>query len=463
MSVWDDPIPPRHRAVWWEEALAGEAPCAALRGDVRCDVAIVGGGYLGLWTALRLKEQEPDCDVVLLEQDVCGGGASGRNGGQMVTWWTKVPALVEHWGVQTALELGRQSAAAVQDVADLCARYGVDAELDRDGWIWTATTPAHDDAWERTVEACERLGAGAWRRLSAEQVRARTGTAVHRGGAIDLDSACVHPAKLACGLRRVALQLGVRIFEGTHVTRLRTEGRPGLETAAGRVFADRVAIATNAWGAGLPGLRGRMVVVSSDIVATPPIPQRLDAIGWTDGVGIADSQKMVLYYRRTRDGRVIFGKGGWGIALGGRVPRSFDRDPARARVVAAEFRRVYPALADVPLTHDWSGPIDRTADNLPFFGRLRGNERVLYGVGFSGTGLAPTAIGGRILASLALGLQDQWSGHVLVDRATRRFPPEPFLYLGAHLVREAVVRKERAQVEGTTPHPLAVQLARLAP
>ena len=147
---------------------------------------------------------------------------------------------------------------------------------------------------------------------------------------------------------------------------------PVLEVAGGRLVADRVVFATNAWAAGLRELHTRLVAVTSDIVATEPIPDLLEQIGWTGGECITDSQLMVHYYRTTRDGRIAFGKGGWGIAFAGRIGEGFDRDARRAADVTENFHRIYPNLRDVAITHDWSGPIDRPADGLPLIGRLGG-------------------------------------------------------------------------------------------
>ncbi|MBV9047370.1 MAG: hypothetical protein JOY58_03825, partial [Solirubrobacterales bacterium] len=194
-----------------------------------------------------------------------------------------------------------------------------------------------------------------------------------------------------------------------------------------------------------------------------PIPERLQEIGWTGGEGITDSQVMVNYYRTTDDGRIAFGKGTAGLPYGGRIGSGFDRSSRRSAMVAAEFHRSYPALAGVPLEHDWGGPIDRTSNSVPIFGRLGGRDHILYGVGWSGNGVGPSVLGSRILASLALEIDDQWSHAQLVDRPHQRFPPEPLRYLGGQLVRRAVIRKEAAERARRQPAKLAVQLAKLAP
>jgi glycine/D-amino acid oxidase-like deaminating enzyme len=300
-------------------------------------------------------------------------------------------------------------------------------------------------------------------RLDPEEVARRTGSERHLAGVLESAVATVQPAALVRGLRRVALDQGVRIFERTRVRRL-GRGRPTvLATAGGRVRAEKVVIATNAWAANLPELHLDLVVVSSDIVLTEPIPARLREIGWSGGEAITDSQIMVDYYRTTRDGRIAFGKGGWGIALAGAVPRSFDRHLGRARMVAGDLRRYYPALSDVRIVSDWGGPIDRTPDSLPLLGHLGGRDHLIYGVGWSGNGVGPSFLGGRILSALALDADDEWARAPLVDRPPRRFPPEPVRFLGAHVVRQAIVRKERAENAGRSPAWVDDQLARLAP
>jgi glycine/D-amino acid oxidase-like deaminating enzyme len=298
---------------------------------------------------------------------------------------------------------------------------------------------------------------------SPEETARRSGTDRHIAGLFEPTGAIVQPALLARGLRRVALELGVRIHEGTRVTRLDRRAPAVLHTPRGVLTADRVVVATNAWAVGLRELHTRLAVISSDIVATAPMPDRLREIGWTHHECISDSKLQISYYRTTDDGRNIYGKGGWGIALNDRIGPRFDRDEGRARAVARALHEVYPTLADVPIATDWCGPIDRTRTGLPIFGHLGGRSHIVYGVGFSGNGVAPCVLGGRILASLALGTADEWSGCALVDGIQGRFPPDPVRFIGAHIVREGVARKEEAETLGRKPSRIAVALAGLAP
>jgi putative aminophosphonate oxidoreductase len=448
------------RSLWLEEALVGAEDAPRLTGEERADVCIVGGGYTGLWTAIRLKEHDPALDVVLVEADVCGGGASGRNGGFVLSWWAKFGSLKKVCGGEEAVRLSRASADAVDGIGAFCAERGIDAHYRRDGWLWAATSEAQLGAWDETLETIAAYGEEPFERLESDEAARRAGESTHLGGVFEPTAATVQPALLARGLRRVASERGVRIFERSPVTKLDRSRPPGVVTAHGSVRAAKVVLALNAWTASLPELRRALVVIASDVVATAPAPDRL---GLTDGMCISDSRMLVNYYRNTLDGRLVFGRGGGKLAFGGNVGTAFDGPSPRADVVAASMRVLFPSLRDVPVTHSWMGPIDRTQVGLPFFGRLGGRDDVVYGLGYSGNGVGPTFLGGRILASLALGLDDEWSRAGLVRDPAGLFPPEPLRYVGGRLVRSAVERKEDAEDRGGRADRLTLLLADLAP
>jgi glycine/D-amino acid oxidase-like deaminating enzyme len=260
------------------------------------------------------------------------------------------------------------------------------------------------------------------------------------------------------------MERGVRIFEHSPMTGLRREAAgPRVGAPGGSVAAGRVVVAMNAWAARFAEVRRRIVVVGSDIVATEPAPHRLAEIGWTEGLSISDSRLLVHYYRTTDDGRIAFGKGGGALAFGRWVGSRFEGESRRSGAVQPAFRRTYPMLDDIRITSSWTGPIDRTRTGLPFFWRLGSRPDVFVGVGYSGNGVGPSYLGGRILASLALGHDDEWAGCGLVRRPVGRFPPEPFRFVGGHVVREAIARKERAEDEGRAVDRVTKALVRLAP
>jgi glycine/D-amino acid oxidase-like deaminating enzyme len=427
---------------------AEDAP--PLEGRLTADVCICGGGYSGLWTAIRLKEHEPSLDVVLVEADVCGGGASGRNGGFVLSWWHKFVSLEKVCGTEEALRLARACGTAVDEIGAFCTEHGIDAHYRREGWLWTATGPAQVGATAGTIAAIERAGGGRpFIELSREEVAERAGSAAHLAGVFESVSATVQPALLARGLRRVALERGVRIFEHSKVTAF----EPVVRTERGSVSAETVVVSIGAW----IGRHNRAVaVVASDMVATEPLEEPLLA----SGVSCSDSRLLVNYYRATRDGRLAFGTGGGALAFAGHVTGTFEGASPRATEVESRLRTIYPQLAGARVERSWTGPIERTVTGLPYFER-RG--RLVHAGGYSGVGVCQTSLGGRILASLALGRDDEWSGCGLVRGPYGRFPPEPVRYLGGRLVRAAVARKEGREDRGLRPGFLTTRLAALAP
>jgi putative aminophosphonate oxidoreductase len=445
---------------WW---LGQAAPVAAapLHGDRRADICIVGGGFTGLWTALRVKQLKPAAEVVLAEADICGGGASGRNGGFAMSFWHQFIALERACGSAEALRLARASCAAVDEIGSFSEEHGIDAHYRHDGWLWTATNRIQLGAWNGTVEALERHGVQPFVSIEAEELAVRSGSSAHIAGVFEPTAATVQPALLARGLMRVARERGVAVFEHSPMVMLE-RGKPAVVTTpGGRITADRVVIAMNAWSARLRELRRAFVVVSSDMVITDPIGDGLQRIGWRDGVAISDSRLMVHYCRTTRDGRVAFGKGGGRLAYGARFAAFNGRSPIESQL-AASMRSVYNSLQPVPIAASWSGPIDRTFDGLPFFFTL-GRPDLICGAGYSGNGVAPSVLGGRILASLALGLDDEWARCGLVRGPPRGLPGEPWRYLGGRVVRGAVARKEHAEDAGRRPSRIDHALAGLAP
>lgn len=451
------------KSLWLAEAEGEQETAAQLKGEVRVDVCIVGGGFTGLWTALRLKELEPALEVAIVEADRCGSGASGRNGGFVLSWWAKFGTLLKVCGAQEGLRLARAAESAVGELGAFCATNGIDAHYRHDGWLWAATNASQLGAWSEAVEVAAKHGASPFRALSRSDAATLGGSEAHLGGVFEASAATVQPALLARGLRRVALGRGVRIYERSPMRRL-VRGRPvRIETLEGAVTAETVVLALNAWSGIVPGLRRSFVAVASDIVATRAAPDALRRIGWTDGRAISDSRMLVHYYRTTTDGRIAFGKAGSGFTPGNVIDGWYDGPAKRPAEVERQFRRLYPTLGDVAVEVSWTGPVCRSSTGLPFFGRLPGPAAVFYGLGYSGNGVGPSQLGGRILASLALGLKDEWACCPLAAGPSGSFPPEPVRYLGAWAVRAALDRKERAEDAGRSAGPLARAVASLAP
>ena len=452
----------RVRSLWLQQAGIDEQQIERQAGKTRVDVCVVGGGFTGLWTALRLRELEPAIDIAIVEADRCGAGASGRNGGFVLSLWSKFTTLRKQFGPEEALRIGRASATAVGEIGEWCEREQIDAHFRQDGWLWTATSAAQDGAWSPTVAELERYHVHPFEQLSAAEAAARAGSASHVGGVFESGAASIQPALLVRGLRESALSRGIRIWEATPMVGLKRTRPLQVITETGVVSADCVVLATNAWAAHYRELRRRLVVVASDVVATDAVPDRLAELNWR-GLCISDSRLLVNYFRGTRDGRIVWGKAGGAIAFAGKIGDSFEGKSPRGAEVAESMRRLYPQIADLRIAASWTGPIDRSMTGIPFFGRLDNRPDLLVGTGYSGNGIGPSVLGGRILASLALEREDEWSQCGLVGLPPRDFPPEPVRHLGGRLVRSAVARKEAAEDAGLTARPIDRRLTSLAP
>jgi len=456
----------RRNSHWLKEAIGpGEEDCPSLVGEIKADICIVGGGFTGLWTALNLKEQQPALAIVLIDKDVCGGGASGRNGGFVLSWWAKFLSLEKICGGEEAVRLAAASAGAVTAIGEFCAAQGIDAHYRRDGWLWAATNAAQADSWVPTVDAMARYQQFPFQPWRPEDVAARSGSARHTSGIFEPIAASVQPAALARGLRKVALGRGIRIFENTPLTRLKSGSPPVIVTPRGRVKAAKLVLALNAWAIRFAAIRRAIMVVSSDMVITEAMPGRLKQIGWRDGLVISDSRMLVNYQRTTRDGRIVFGKGGMNGSLpyGGHVGAKLDGASPLQDDITSWLAWTYPELGKVRAADSWMGPIDRSKSGLPYFGALDGRPDVFHAVGYSGNGVGPSYLAGKILASLALEQKDEWSQCGLVRPLGRDFPPEPMRYFGAKLVRRAIARSDAAADAGRPPGRLTRYLAGFAP
>ena len=455
-------VAPGFATPWWiEEALAAEGevePAPPLDGDVEADVAIVGGGYTGLWTALALHEREPGLRIVVLEADECGFGPSGRNAGFVHGYWGYLARLRERVGDEGALAVARAADAIVPRIRSFCERRGEDVWLREGGMLRVSAAPAQDESVERTAAAARELGVGEEAvPFSAEQVVGRVRSPRFRKGVFVRDCATIQPARLARALRRAVLP-DVRLHEHTRVTKI----RPGLlETPTGNVRAEDIVVAVNAAAAGWKPLARRLTVFGSYVVLTEPVPELLERIGWTGGEAVIDGRMFLHYFRTTPDGRVLMGSGSGPIGFGGRLDERFTRDRATAVRAEEGLRRLLPDLAEARITHAWGGPIDVSSDHLPFFGTIPGT-RIHYGAGYSGSGAGPSWLGGQILARLVLGVDDELTRLPLVTRRVPKLPPEPLRRLGGGLVRAAILACEEAE-EHERAAPLAVRAGAALP
>lgn len=439
-------------AGWWLHDAGPADPRPALEGDVAADILVVGGGYTGLWAAWHLLERAEGVRVVVLDAGVCGEGPSGRNGGFADHLAHGAARLRAAAGDAAAEATVRASLDSVRSIGAWCAAQGVDAWFTPAGQIVASTAPGQDGAEDEAVAACAALGLGdELRPLGAPEVRARIASPVLRGGVLAPSTATVHPGHLARGLREALLRAGAVLHEHTPVRGLHTRGAEvRATTPSGSVRAPVALLCTGARAVLAAPLARRLTVTSSHMVMTEPVPDVLEAIGWTGGEAITDSHHLVHYLRTTPDGRIAFGWGGGRIVCGGRLQPRDHHDAALARRVAADLVRFVPALRGRRLAHAWGGPIDASPAHLPVVDTLPGG-RVHAAFGYTGNGVGPSHLCGAILARMALGERDALTALPLVGPSPRLLPPEPLRVAGGEAIRVALDRKERAEEAGRAP------------
>ena len=434
---------------WWLREAGGAEPVAPADGDLSADVVVIGGGYAGMWTAWNLLER--GARVVLLEAEVCGHGPSGRNGGFCETLWSNLPSLRERFGDKRALAACEASSESVRAIGDWCEAEGVDAWFRQAGFVETSTSEAQDAAIDEIVAAGAAVAPGRVVALDAAAVRARCDSPRFRRGLFVPDDATVHPARLALGLRRRLLERGVAIHERSRVRALRAGPREVVaETATASVRAGAAILTVNAATRGIRPLRSRLSVTSSHIVLTEPVPDVLEQVGWTGGESVTDARTFLHYFRTTRDGRILFGWGGGQLACGARLGGRIEVDPGVAATIQRHLVDYFPALEGRAVTHAWGGPIDVSPSHVPQIGTL-GDGPVHYAFGFTGNGVGPSHLAGRVLAGLASGDGDR---RLALDASGPPVPPEPLAWLGGMVVRGAFLRAERLQAEDRRPDPL---------
>ncbi|MBE3015428.1 FAD-dependent oxidoreductase [Microbispora sp. NEAU-D428] len=427
---------------WLDRPIAPE-PLPPLRGDLTADLAVVGGGFTGLWTALMAKERDPSLDVVLLEGRAVGWAASGRNGGFCAASLTHgLGNGQDRWPaeIETLERLGREN---LDEIEHTLARYGVECSFERTGELRVATEDWQLAGLDEDVSGAASLGLRL-ERLDREQVRAEVDSPTYLGGVWDREGvAMVDPARLAWGLRDVCVRLGVRVFEHTPVRSLHDDGVAlELETPKGRVRAGRVALGTGAFPPLLRRLRHFLVPVYDYALMTEPVPDDLLAeIGWRNRQGIGDSANQFHYYRLTDDNRILWGGYDAVYHNGGLVKPEYDQRDATFEKLATHFFETFPQLHGLRFTHRWGGVIDTCSRFSAFFGTAYGS-RLAYAAGYTGLGVGATRFGANVMLDLLQGRVTERTDLRMVRQKPMPFPPEPVRSGVIQLTRWAIARAD---------------------
>lgn len=431
---------------WMESADLPESNPTLVR-DEQCDLCIVGGGYTGLWTAISAKERDPSRDVVLIDKGEVGGAASGRNGGFMESSLTHgfANGLARHGDeIDVLEELGLQN---LNQIEAAIRRYGIDCGYERTGVIDVAHT-GHPESYVDDLrvehDALRSMGQQVtW--LDTEAMRAEVNSPTYTAGLFRSErAALVDPARLVWGLKRVAEDLGVRIYEHTRATALDRSGSGMIVTTPlGKVRSARVVLGTNADRPILKRVRRYMVPVYDYCLVTEPLTDaQMASIGWTNRQGLSDITNQFHYYRLTQDNRIVWGGYDAIYYWGSKVSTELESRPATWAKLSENFFRTFPQLIDVDFSHTWGGAIDTSTRFSVFFGTAM-QDRVVYAVGFTGLGVAASRFAATTMLDLAHGRRSIATRTDFVQSKPLPFPPEPFRFAGIQATRWSMIREDQ--------------------
>ena len=442
---------PRHPAlrdsapdVFWLDDPAAPPPEASLEDRIECDLAIVGAGFTGLWSALLAQRRNPGLDIVILEARRSAAAASGRNGGfcdaslthgftnGVSRFSTEIDALDR---------LGLENLDAIESTV---RELDIDCDFERTGTLDVATA---EWQYSELVDAAEAMRAHGYRvdTLDVDAMRTQVASPSYQGGLWTHDrTAIVNPARLAWGLRRLCLDAGVRLHEDTAVVRLDAETeRIRLTTPRGSVRARRVALATNADRPLLARLRPFILPVYDYVLVTEPLTAvQLASIGWTNRQGISDSGNQFHYYRLTADSRILWGGYDAIYHFANRVDDKLEQRARTFDKLAAQFFATFPQLAGLRFTHRWGGAIDTCSRFCAFWGTGH-DGRVAYALGYTGLGVGASRFGAQVMLDLLEGRRTERTALRMVRSRPLPFPPEPLRFGVVQLTRWSLDRADR--------------------
>jgi glycine/D-amino acid oxidase-like deaminating enzyme len=425
---------PQEPASFWLRRYGPYTPNPPLRGAVRADVAIIGAGYTGLATSLNLRLDEPTLNVVVLESQSVGFGASGRNGGFNMTLFGLEPAVTKAlFGQARTVEAHRYMERAVDYVRDLVDRYRMQSDYEHPGFLRAATTPGFVRRIQHDMELLTGMGITGLEWWDAERVRGEVNSPLFLGAWWEPRCGLLDPAKHARELKRVAEEAGAVIYEGTPVDSIARGREFTLHTPEGEVSAGKIVFATNAYSHLFPELRRKQVPAFTHMVVTEPLsPDRLATIGWSRRQGLEDARNFVHYFRLTADNRLAIGGSDVTISFG----RGMDRDD-NSRIFSdleRDITRLFPGLRGIAIADRWGGPVSVPIDMAPAIG-FAGDRRAVFSLGCVGHGVSMTHLNGRTIADLLLEKDTDLTRVWFVGRRTLPWPPEPLRFAASHAIR----------------------------
>lgn len=424
---------------WLDEDPLEPKPHPTLIGDVTADLCIVGAGYTGLWTAILAKEANPEREVVLLERRETGAGASGRNGG--FCSYSLTHGFMNGYSrfkdeMEIIERLGRENLDAIEATI---TKYGIECDFEWNGEYRVAVEDWQMAGLEEEARLRNSFGDNV-ELLDQEEIQKRIKSPIYKGALWDPDgTALVDPARLVWGLERVCIRLGVKIFENSQVDRLeRTKNGMIVHTPYGRIYANKVALATNVFKSLIKRAHKYVVpVYDFQLVTEPLTTEQLESIGWNDREGLSDAGNQFHYYRMTKDNEILWGGYDAIYNFQGKVRQEYESDAQTYAHLAQAFLETFPQLQGIKFTHGWGGAIDTCSRFSPFWG-LAYRGRVAYVLGYTGLGVGSTRFGAQVMLDLLDGVKNERTNLKMVRKKPFPFPPEPFRFIFIRLTQWSI-------------------------
>ena len=413
-------------------------PNPALKEDLEVDLCIIGGGFTGLSSAYYIKQKKPELEIALLEAEVVGYGASGRNGGfsmPLLGW--NISYLVWAFGLERAKRAHHFMLSCVRRTKELVERENIDCDLEYNGLLVLARTPRQMRALEADYKNYQKVEAEGVELLDQNQLKDRLNSAWHIGAIYEPECAILNPAKLARGMKQVVERMGVKVFEHTPCRKFEPGKEIIVHTSEAKIKCRYLVLATNAFTVQLRVNRNWYVPMFTYIILTEPLNDQLyQELAWRQREGIEDKRQLVHYLRLTRDNRLLFGGRDAPYYFGNQLERD-HHEKIFARL-KEDMTGMFPFLKDVKITHRWGGPVAITLFFVPKFGYFQEQRNIVYGMGYCGHGVALSTSSGLIIHDLLFEEKSERTQLLFVNNPAGLIPPEPFRYILVNLVKDSL-------------------------
>jgi glycine/D-amino acid oxidase-like deaminating enzyme len=428
---------------FWLDSRSRPKAADALAKDISAGLVVVGGGFTGLWTAVNAKIHQPNLDVVLIDSQRIGDGAAGRNGGFVSASLTHgFPNGFSRWEseLKDLVELGHEN---LDEIEDFIKEYAIDADFEWFGEFDVAITQEHADELRQMTETAKKYGED-FTYFDAKEFSKYVKSPLYKGAMLDADCALVNPAKLAWGLRKVALTLGVQIYENSPVIDIdQSVTTVKIKTTLGSIKARRCILATGAFPSLISKVNRMIAPVYDYVLVTEPLSEAQKiALGWNEPFGCSDAFNQFHYFRMTKDSRLLWGGYDAIYHYGSEVSKELEQSDESFVMLAEHLYRTFPALRGIGFSHKWGGAIDTSSRFTPFWGTaMRG--KVAYAAGFTGLGVGSSRFASLTLLDLVFGRKTQRTKLAMVRIKPMAFPPEPFKSWAISLTRWSLDKADR--------------------